>query len=92
MEGRISKNLFKEFSKTDSRILGATSQLHKFFLNPLLRGHSVSVPETSQNAPNINQRTKEDDSQGDPHPEASVSQSQTTHFLAQMTPVTSAVE
>ena len=39
-------------------------------MNPLLQGHSGTTPETSQNMFSINQGTKEDDSQSNPHPEA----------------------
>ena len=62
IEGRITKKLSKEFSRTESRILGALSRLDEFLLNPLLQGHSWSAPETSRNALNINQRTNKDDS------------------------------
>ena len=34
IEGRVSKKLSKEFSKTESRILGALSTLDEFPLNP----------------------------------------------------------
>ena len=34
IEGRVTKELSKEFSRTDSRILGALSKLEEFLLNP----------------------------------------------------------
>ena len=34
IEGRVTKKLSKEFSKTESRILGALSKLGEFLLNP----------------------------------------------------------
>ena len=34
IEGRVTKKLSKEFSKTESRILGALSKLDEFLLNP----------------------------------------------------------
>ena len=77
-EGRITKKLSKEFSRTESRILGAVSQLDEFLKNPLLQSHSGFATETSRNALNINNGLNEDASQGDLHPEARVSQSQTT--------------
>ena len=44
IEGRVTKKLSKEFSKTESRILGALSRLDEFFLNPQVRTCSVAVP------------------------------------------------
>ena len=81
IEGRITKKLSTEFSRTENRILGALSRLDEFLLNPVIKGHSGSAPETSRNALNINQGTNEDNSQVDPHAEARVSQSQKTHLF-----------
>ena len=81
IENGITKKLSKELSRTDSRILGALSRLDEFLLNSLLQGHSGFATETSRNANNINQRTNEDDSQIDPHPEARVSQNQFTQVF-----------
>ena len=41
-------------------------------MNPLLPGGSGTTPEPTRNASGINQGTNEDDSQNDPHPEASL--------------------
>ena len=46
MEGRATKKLSKEFSKTESRILGALSKLDEFLLNPQARTCSVAAQET----------------------------------------------
>ena len=62
IEGRVAKKLSKEFIKTESRSLGALSQIDKFFLNPLIQGHSGSIPETSRNTLDQNHGTNEDDS------------------------------
>ena len=78
IEGRVTKKLFNEFSRTESRILGALSRLDEFLVKPLIQGHSGSAPETSRNALGTKQGTHEDDSQSDPHPEARISQSQST--------------
>ena len=78
IEGRVTKKLFQEISRTESLILGALSRLDDFLLNPLVQGHSETAPETSRNTLRTNQETNEDDSQSDPHSEASVSRSQTT--------------
>ena len=70
IEGRVSKRLSKEFSRTENRILGALARLDDFLMNPLLPGRSGTTPEPSRNALNTSQGTNEDDSQNDPHPEA----------------------
>ena len=81
IEGSLIKKLSKEFSRTESRILGAFSLLDEFLLNPLLQGYSGSALETSRNALNINQGMNEDDSQVDPHPECRVSPNQTSQIF-----------
>ena len=77
-EGRVTKKLSQEFRITENRILGALARLDEFFMNPLLHGHSRTTPETSRNALITSQGTNEDDSQSDPHPEASFLHKQTT--------------
>ena len=70
IEGRVTKRLSKEFSRTESRILGALARLDDFLMNPLLPGYSGATPEPTRSASGNNQETNEDDSQNDPHPEA----------------------
>ena len=70
IEGRVTKKLSQEFSRTENRILGALARLDDFLMNPLLQGYSGTTPETSRNMFSINQGTNEDDSQSNPHPEA----------------------
>ena len=77
-EGRVTKELTQEFSKTENRILGAISRLDDFLMNPLIQGHTGTTPETSWDAFGRNQGTNEDDSLGDPHPEAGIFQNQMT--------------
>ena len=72
IEGRFTKKLSQEFSRTENRILGALARLDDFLMNPLLQGHSGTTPETPRNVFSINQGTNENDSQSDPHPEAGV--------------------
>ena len=72
IEGRVTKKLSKEFSRTENRILGALARLDDFLMNPLLPGGSGTTPEPTRNASGINQGTNEDDSQKDLHPEASL--------------------
>ena len=81
IEGRVSKKLSQEFSRTESRILGALSKLDEFFLNQQIRTHSETVPGTFRNTNVENQGTNEDDSQSDPHPEAGIFRGQTTQNL-----------
>ena len=69
IEGRVSKKLSQEFSRTESRILGALSKLDEFLLNQQIRTHSETVPGTFRNTNVESQGTNEDNSQSDPHPE-----------------------
>ena len=78
VECRVTKKLFEEFSRTESRILGALSKLDEFLLNPQITTHSRTVPGTFRNTNVENQGTNEDDSQSDPHPEASIFRGETT--------------
>ena len=78
IEGRVTKKLSQELSGTENCILGALAPLDDFLMNPLVQGHSGTAPETSRNAFGTNQRTNKDDSQSDPHPEASIFHNQTS--------------
>ena len=78
IEGRVTKRLSKEFSRTENRILGALAQLDDFLMNPILPGRSGTTPEPSRNALNTSQGTNKDDSQNDPRPGASLFHGQIT--------------
>ena len=78
VEGRVTKKLSQEFSRTESRILGALSKLDEFLLNQQIRTHSGTVPGTFRNTNVGNQGTNEEDSQSDLHPEAGILRDQTT--------------
>ena len=69
IEGRVTKKLFKEFSKTESRILGALSKLDEFLLNPQVRTCSVAAQGTSRNANSENRETNGHRSSDNPYPE-----------------------
>ena len=73
IEGRVTKKLSKEFSRTESRILGALSRLDEFLLNPQVRTCSVAVPGTSRSSNLENQGTNEDRPSDDPGPEVEFS-------------------
>ena len=49
LKGGSLKKLSHEISRTESRILGALSELDEFLLNPQVRTCSVAVPGTSKN-------------------------------------------
>ena len=83
IEGRVTKKLSQEYSRTESRILGALSKLDEFLLNQQIRMHSGIVAETFRNTNVDNQGTNEDDSNSDPHPEAGLFRSQTTENSGQ---------
>ena len=78
IEGRVTKKLSHESSRTENRILGALLRLDDFLMNPLTQGHSRTAPETFRNAYGTNQVTNEDESQSDPHPEEGIFKNQTT--------------
>ena len=78
IEGTVTKKLSQEFSRTESRILGALSKLDEFLLNQQIRTHPGTVPGAFRNTNVENQGTNEDDSQSDPHPEAGIFRGQTT--------------
>ena len=63
IEGRISKKLSQEFSRTESRILGALTKLDEFLSNQQIHTLFETVPGTFRNTNVENQRTNEDDSQ-----------------------------
>ena len=73
IEGRVTKKLSKEFSKTESWILGALSKLDEFLLNPQVRTCSVVAPGTSRSNNLENQGTNEDRPSDDPGPEVEIS-------------------
>ena len=73
IEGRVTKKLSKQFSRTESRILGALSKLDEFLLNPQVLICSVAVPGTSRNSNLENQVTNEDHPSDDPGPEVEFS-------------------
>ena len=70
IEGRVTKKLSKEFSRTQSRILGALSKLDEFLLKPQVRTCSVAVPGISRNNDSENWEPTGDCSLGDPCPKA----------------------
>ena len=78
IEGRVTTKKSQEFSRTESRILGALSKLDEFLSNQQIQTHSKTVPRTFRNTNAENQGTNEDDSQSDPHPEAGIFGGQTT--------------
>ena len=69
IEGRVTKKLSKDFSKTESLILGALSKLDEFLLNPQVRTCSVAVQGASRNANSENREIHGDRSLYDPYPE-----------------------
>ena len=80
IEGRVTKKLLKEFSKTESRIFGALSKLDEFLLNPQVRTCSVAVPGTSRNNNSENRETTQDRSSDDPCPEVRYSSHHSGHL------------
>ena len=73
IEGMVTKKLSKEFSRTESRILGALSKLDEFFQNAQEWTCSVAVPGTSRNRDSESRETTGDRSLNDPCPKATFS-------------------
>ena len=80
IEGRVTKKLSQEFSRTESRILGALCKLDEFFLNPQVWTFSGAVPGTFRNADVENQEPSGHRSQSDPHPEVEFSVCRTSNL------------
>ena len=68
IEGTVTRKLSKEFSRTESRILGTLSKLDEFLLNPQVRTCSVAVPGTSKNSDSENREPPGGRSLNDPCP------------------------
>ena len=68
IEWRVTKKLSKEFSKTESRILGALSKLDELLLNPEVRTCSAAVPVTSRINNSENRETTGDHPSDDRYP------------------------
>ena len=73
IEGRVTKKLSQEFSRTESRILGALSKSDEFLLSPQVWTFSGTVRGTFRDANVENQEPSGDRSQNDPHPEVEFS-------------------
>ena len=78
IEGRVRKKMSQEFSRSESRILGALTKLDDFLSNQQINTHFETVPGTFGNTNVENQGTNEDDYQSDPHPEAGIFRGQST--------------
>ena len=72
-EGKVTKKLSQEFSRTESCILGALSKLDEFLLNPQIRTISGTTPGTFRDTDFENQEPSGNRSQNDPHPEVEFS-------------------
>ena len=79
-EGRITEKLSQEFSRTESRILGALCKLDEFLLNPQIRTYSVAVPVTSRNNKPENQEPTGDRFLNNPCPEVELSACRTSNL------------
>ena len=69
IDGTVTKKLSKEFSRTESGILGALSKLDEFLLNPQVRTCSGAVPGTFRSSNSENREPTGDRSLNDPCPE-----------------------
>ena len=81
IEGKVTKKLSQDFSRTESRILGALSKLDEFLLNPQIRTFSGTTLGTFRNADVENQELSRDRSQNDPHPEVELSACRASNLI-----------
>ena len=77
----VTKKQSQEFSRTESRILGALSSLDEFLSKPQIRTHSGTVPETFWNTNVENNEPNEVRFQDDPHLEVGPSLCQSRHSV-----------
>ena len=80
IEGRVTEKVSQEFSRTESRILGALSELDEFLLNPQVQTCSVAVPGTSRNINSENREPTGDRSLNDRCPEVVFSACHTSNL------------
>ena len=69
IEGRVTKKISKQFSRTESRILGALFRLDEFLQDPQVRAYFVAVQGTSRNSDSEIREPIRDRSLKDPCPE-----------------------
>ena len=69
-ESRVTKKLYQEFSRTQSRILGALSKLDEFFFNAQVKIFSGTTPGTSRHNDPENREPTVDCSQNVPYPKS----------------------
>ena len=81
IEDRFTKKLSHEFSRIETHILGAVSNIDEFLLNPQIRTLSVTVPGTSRNTASENQEPTGDNSQNYPHSEVEFSVCQSRNSI-----------
>ena len=81
IEGRVTRKLSQEFSRTESRIFGALSKIDELLLSTQVGTRSITVPVTFRNTNVQNQEPNEDRSQDDPHPEVGPSVYQSHHSI-----------
>ena len=80
IERRVTKKLSKEFSRTESGILGALSKLDKFLLNPQVRTCSVAAPGKPRNRNSENREPTGDCSSDNPCPKVRFSSHHSGHL------------
>ena len=81
IENTATKKLSPQFSRTESRLLGALSIADKFRLNTQVRMQSGTVPGTSRNMNVQNQEPTEDYSQNDSRPAVDASVYWSAQFM-----------
>ena len=79
IENRVTKKLSQEFSRTDSRILGALFKLDEFLLNSHVPTLSGTVPGTSRYTDLEKRKPTGDRSRSNPHLEVELTTRRTSN-------------
>ena len=80
-KGKITKKPSHLFSRTESRILGASSKLDEFLLNPQVRTCSAAVPGITRKNSSENREPTGDRSSNDSCPEVEFSVCRTSNWF-----------
>ena len=81
IEGRVTKKLSQEFSRTESRLSGALIKLDNFLLKPQVRTLSGIVSRISRTNDPENWEPTGNRSQSDPHPQVECSACRTSNSV-----------
>ena len=82
IEGRVTKKLSQDSSRTESRVLAALTKLEEVLLKPHVRPQSETDSAISRSFETENQEPNEDRSQNGPRPEVGTSIYRSPEFMS----------